>query len=60
MGATRNVKNFRRRQLLKQGASTLNLWSVMPLIELGSSIDDWNAVGADLRNAVSKYAEECG
>lgn len=58
--ATRNVKNFRKHRLYKQGAFTINLWATMPPMELGSPVDDWRAVGADMRKALSQYVEECG
>ena len=58
--ATRNVKNFWRYRLLMQGATTINLWNGMPPIELGSVADDWSAVGADMRKALSQYAKEHG
>ena len=58
--ATRNVKNFWRYRLLMQGANTINLWNAMPPIELGSVADDWSAVGADMREALSQYAKEHG
>jgi len=58
--ATRNVKDVNTRLYLKEGALTLNLWNSMPKIEIGSVGDDWNAVGADLRKALSQYADENG
>lgn len=60
LAATRNVKNFWRYRLLMQGAKTINLWNEMPQIELGSGADDWRAVGADMREALSQYAKEHG
>jgi hypothetical protein len=58
IGAARNVKSFRKRRLITQGASTINLWNAMPKIEIGSPVDDWKAVGADLRKALAEYVEE--
>ncbi|GAA4766435.1 hypothetical protein GCM10023219_09670 [Stakelama sediminis] len=60
MAANRSVNRFRRRRLLQQGAGTINLWSAMPSIEMGDIADDWNAVGADLRRALTVYADERG
>lgn len=60
IGAVRKVKHLRDRQLLIQGAQTINLWNVMPTIKLGSVSDDWKAVGADMHRAMSTYADECG
>jgi hypothetical protein len=60
LSAARKVKAFRRRRLLKEGAVTLNLWNTMPIIKLGTLSDDWKAVGADMRSALSQYADECG
>lgn len=60
IGAVRKVKNLRNRRFLIQGAQTINLWNVMPSIALGSVADDWKAVGADMRHALSSYADECG
>ncbi|MBU7579817.1 MAG: hypothetical protein KAF27_05020 [Porphyrobacter sp.] len=58
--ATRNVKASRKRRLMKQGAYTINLWSAMPVIELGTATDDWNAVGADMRAALLDYSAKRG
>ncbi len=58
--AARKVKAFRKRRLMKQGALTLNIWNTMPVIKLGTAADDWRAVGADMRRAMSQYADECG
>ena len=60
IGAVRKVKNLRSRRLLKEGALTVNLWNAMPTIVLGTVSDDWKAVGADMRQALSTYADECG
>jgi hypothetical protein len=57
--AKRKVKGSRDRRLIRQGMLTLNVWSTMPIIKLGTVADDWNAVGKDMRDAVSQYAEEC-
>jgi len=65
--ATRKVKFFRgeickarRAHLIKDGALTINLWNTMPPTEVGTVADDWKAVGADMRQALSQYADECG
>ncbi len=58
--ATGNVKVSRKRRLMKQGARTINLWSAMPAIELGSATDDWNAVGDDMRKALLDYSVKRG
>ena len=50
----------RKRMLMKEGALTLNLWQSMPEIKIGQVADDWKAVGADIRQAISQYAEDCG
>jgi hypothetical protein len=58
--ATRKVKNLRYHRLIKEGAVTLNLWNAMPIIKLGTIADDWNAVGSDMKQAMSQYADDCG
>jgi hypothetical protein len=60
LSAARKVKAFRYRRLLKEGAFTLNFWNRMPSIRIGTLSDDWNAVGTDMRSALSQYADECG
>jgi hypothetical protein len=60
IAARRQIKHSRKRRLMKEGAFTLNLWSAMPAIEIGTIADDWKAVGEDMRRATSQYADECG
>lgn len=60
IAATRKVRKFRKNDLLKQGAATINLWSTMPEITTGTVADDWKAVGSDMRRALATYADECG
>ena len=58
MAANQSVSKFRRHRLMQQGARTINLWSAMPVIEVGDIADDWSAVGADLRKALAVYDDE--
>lgn len=60
VGATRQVKSSRARRYLKQGALSVNLWSTMPAIELGTIADDWKAVGGDMRSAIAGYVGKLG
>ena len=56
----RKVESLKSRNLLKSGALSINLWNSMPAISFGSEVDDWNAIGSDIRLAMKQFADERG
>lgn len=45
-----------RRKLMLSGARKINLWQHLPKPVLGTTDDDWKAVGDDLRRAMTQQA----
>lgn len=59
LGAIRGARGSKTRKLLLEGAGTITLWPRIDRPRLGTTADDWEAVGDDIRNAMSDLSH-CG